>query len=107
MTAKSTLQTLQRLIDKLSLSDEHECTIICVAISNILTELKSWAETSANAKRNHPHAGSSALYISEMLAPLNSIAGLYDYGHDKEQCIALLNSDIRKLAGVHCFDVQM
>ena len=107
MTAKSTLQTLQKLIDRLSQSDEHECTVLCVTISHILKELKSWAESSEDAKSNHPHSGSTSLYITEMQGPLNSIAGLYDYGHDKEQCIAWLNSGIRKLASVHCFDVKL
>ena len=107
MTARSTLQTLQKLVDRLSRSDEHECTVLCVTIAQILRELKAWAESSEDAKSNHPCSGAASVYIAEMNGPLNSIAGLYDYGHDKEQCMAWLRSGIQKLASVHCFGVKL
>ncbi len=107
MTAKATLQTLQKLIDRLSESDAHECTMICMTISYLFKELESWALTSEDAKTNHPSAGSISIYITEMTGPLNSIAGIYDYGHSKEQCISWLNSGIKKLAGVNCLNVKL
>ena len=107
MTARTILHTLQKLINRLSESDEHECTITCVAIDHILNELELWAESSEDAKSKHPCAGAASMYTAEMKGPLNSIAGLYDYGHDKEQCIAWLHGSIQKLASVHCFEVSL
>ena len=107
ITAIPTLKTLTSLIEELSNVEGSNCTVLCMTIDHILDKLDSWAKTSQDAKDNHPCCGSASLYITEMKGPLYSIAGLYDYGHDKIQCTAWLRSGIHKLASIHCFAVSM
>jgi len=103
ISAKNTLDVIGALIDKLETEEDGACVETCMIIDHILDKLREWSESSQEAKEKHPCCDSASLYITEMKAPLYSIAGIYDYGHSKEQCILWLRSGLRKLAGIHCF----
>lgn len=107
ITAKSTLETLASLIDKLSDINGNECTELCMTIDHILDKLDTWADKSIEAKEKHPCCNSAAIYITEMKASLYSIAGLNGHRFDKAICLSHLRTGVQKLASVHCFGVDI
>lgn len=107
ITAKSTLKTLESLINKLSDTDGNQCTELCMVIDTILDKLDTWAVSSIEAKDKHPCCDSAGIYITEMKSTLYSIAGLNDFRFDKTTCISRLRNGIEKLASVHCFSVDI
>jgi hypothetical protein len=106
MTAKSTIETLGKLIDKLQDAPEIERISLCMTIDAILDKLDEWASASQDAKDGHPCPGGAGLFITEMKAPLYSIAGLFDYGHSHIQCILWLKSGLSKMSGQNCFAIK-
>lgn len=103
MTAKTTIETLGKLIDKLQDAPEIERISLCMTIDAILDKLKTWAATSQDAKDNHPAPQTASSFITEMKDPLYALAGLFDYGRDDIQYIMWLRGGLRKLAGPNCF----
>jgi len=98
MTAKTTIDTLEKLIDQLLKVSGTERTVLCMTIESILDKFDAWLETSQDAKDLHPCPQGVSMFITEMKAPLHCLAGLNDYYTDMTQCVVWLKSGLRKMS---------
>lgn len=105
MTAKTTIQTLDKLIDQIKTSSGTERTTLCMTIDSILDKLDHWSTNSQDAKDHHPVPLAASMFITEMKAPLYSLAGLNNFYSDEMQCILWLEAGLRKMSRQTCFDL--
>ena len=98
MRAKQTVDTLEKMIDKILDITGTERTILCMTIDSILDKFDDWVENSQDAQDSHPCPKAVSMFITEMKAPLYSLAGLNDFHTDNEdQCVAWLRAGTHKM----------
>lgn len=87
MAPKSAAATIEKLINKISESNEVDKIIICMTIESILNKLESTLDR-LDDKSSGACTEPTSMFIAEMRTPLMCLAGLDDYYSDHDQCIA-------------------
>ncbi len=102
MRAKQTIETLEKLIDKILDTSGNDRTILCMTIDSILDQFDDWLENSQDAKDMHADPAGATIFITRMKGPLYCLAGLNDYDTDMNNCVVQLLGRVNDLKTTKC-----
>lgn len=103
MNFKKRLESVELIISEIIAMSPVQRLMAYSTVKTILDEIEAYVDEHESENLDN---GSAGIYIAEMFAPLEALAGLEESRHDEIQHKVWLSSSLDKLRSVHCFDIK-